>query len=83
MRPPSRQVEAILDLIRAIRNARAEAHVEPAEWLPVDLYVPETLGPALSALEPAIERLARTRSVTRHLTPEALHAATGQWRTRR
>ena len=69
------QVEAILDLIRAIRNARAEAHVEPAEWLPIDVFVPETLGPALAALEPAVERLARTRSVSRHLTREALHAA--------
>ena len=69
------QVEAILELIRAIRNARAEAHVEPAEWLPVDVFVPETLGPALAALEPAVERLARTRSVSRHLTREALHAA--------
>jgi valyl-tRNA synthetase len=68
------QVEAILGLIRAIRNARAEAHVEPAEWLPVDLFVPETFGAALSALEPAVERLARTRSVSRHLTREALHA---------
>ena len=71
------QVEAILDLIRAIRNVRAEAHVEPAEWLPVDLFVPETLVPALTALGPAVERLARTRSVTRHATREALHAATG------
>ncbi len=71
------QVEAILDLIRAIRNARSEAHVEPGEWLPVDLYVPELLGPALTALGPAVERLARTRSVTRHPTREALHAATG------
>jgi valyl-tRNA synthetase len=69
------QVEPILELIRAIRNARAEAHVEPAEWLPVDVFVPEELGPALAALEPAVERLARTRSVARHLTRESLHAA--------
>jgi valyl-tRNA synthetase len=71
------QVEAILELIRAIRNARAEAHVESGAWLPVDLYVPARLGSALTALEPGVERLARTRSVTRHLTREALHAATG------
>ncbi|HEX7473320.1 MAG TPA: valine--tRNA ligase [Candidatus Limnocylindrales bacterium] len=70
------EVEAILDLIRGIRNARAEAHIEPAEWLPVDLVVPETLGPTLIALGPAIERLARARPVRRHLTREALHAAT-------
>ena len=68
------EVQTILDLIRGIRNARAEAHIEPAEWLPVDLVVPEALGPALTALRPAVERLARTRSVTRHLTREALHA---------
>ena len=71
------RVETILELIRAIRNARAEAHVEPGAWLPLDLYVPAPLGPALTALEPGLERLARTRSVTRHLTREALHAATG------
>ena len=68
------EVETILDLIRGIRNARAEAHVDPADWLPVDLVVPEALGPVLTAMRPAVERLARTRAVTRHLTREALHA---------
>ncbi|MDQ6793552.1 MAG: hypothetical protein M3067_01790, partial [Chloroflexota bacterium] len=66
---------AILDLIRAIRNARAEAHVEPGAWLPVAVAVPQPLGETFEALRTAIERLARARPLTRHLTPEALRAA--------
>jgi valyl-tRNA synthetase len=30
----------LLDLVRAIRNARAEARVEPGAWLPVDVAIP-------------------------------------------
>jgi valyl-tRNA synthetase len=71
-------VSAILDLIRAIRNARAEAHVEPGAWLPVGVALPQPLGETFEVLGPAIERLARARPLTRHLTPEALAAATGQ-----
>ena len=41
------EVAALLDLVRAVRNARAEARIEPAAWLPVDVYVPESLGPTL------------------------------------
>ncbi|MFL5679800.1 MAG: valine--tRNA ligase [Chloroflexota bacterium] len=70
-------VSAVLDLVRGIRNARAEAHIEAATWLPVDVAIPQRLGETFAALRPAIERLARARPLTRHLTPEALHAATG------
>ena len=31
-------VEELLDLVRGIRNARAEAGIEPAAWLPVDAF---------------------------------------------
>jgi valyl-tRNA synthetase len=48
-----------------VRNARAEARIEPAAWLPVDVYVPDSLGPTLEALRPAIERLARARPLGR------------------
>ena len=34
------EVGALVDLVRAVRNARAEAHVEAATWLPVRLAVP-------------------------------------------
>ncbi len=72
------EVEALLELVRGIRNARAEARVEPATWLPVDVYVPQSLGSTYSQLEPALERLARARPMRRQLTPEALHAASAE-----
>jgi valyl-tRNA synthetase len=62
-----------VDLVRAVRNARAEARIEPRAWLPVDVYVEPELGPALEALRPALERLARARPLRRQLAPEALH----------
>jgi valyl-tRNA synthetase len=68
-------VEAILELVRSVRNARAEAKVEPAAWLPLDVWIPQRLGTTYESLRPAIARLARARPLTRHLTLEALQAA--------
>jgi valyl-tRNA synthetase len=68
-------VDSLVELIRGIRNARAEARVEPGSWLPVGVALPVVLGPAFEALRPAIERLARARPLERYLTREALHAA--------
>jgi valyl-tRNA synthetase len=65
-------VGALVDLVRAVRNARAEARLEPAAWLPLDVFVEPWLGDTLEALRPALERLARARPVRRHLTREAL-----------
>jgi valyl-tRNA synthetase len=69
-------VDAFIHLVRAIRNARAEAKVEPAAWLPVGIALPPTLGSTFESLRPAVQRLARARPLERHLTAEALHAAT-------
>ena len=66
-----------MELVRAVRNARADAKVEPAAWLPLDVYVEPELGHALEALRPAIERLARARPLRRHLTREDLHGTAG------
>jgi valyl-tRNA synthetase len=55
------EVGALVELVRAVRNARAEARVEPASWLAVRLAVPPSLGVAFDALRPAVERLARAR----------------------
>jgi valyl-tRNA synthetase len=69
------EVDALVELVRGIRNARSEAHVEPASWLPVGVAVPVALGVAFEALRPAIGRLARARPLERYLTREALHGA--------
>ena len=68
-------VDAIVALVRGIRNARAEARIEPATWLPVDVAIPTSLSPAFESLQPAIERLARARPITRHLTVDGLRPA--------
>ncbi len=69
------EVRAVIELVGAIRNARAEARVEPGAWLPVDVVVPVGMGPTFEALRPALARLARARPLERELTREALLAA--------
>jgi len=66
------EISALIDLVRAVRNARAEARVEPGAWLPVDVYVPEWLGPTFDALRPVIERLARARPLRREPDAESI-----------
>jgi valyl-tRNA synthetase len=56
---------ALLDLVGAIRNARSEAKLDPAAWLPVDVALPAGLEPAFDALAPALERLAHARPLAR------------------
>ncbi|HEX4896722.1 MAG TPA: class I tRNA ligase family protein, partial [Candidatus Limnocylindrales bacterium] len=68
-------VDTIVELVRAIRNARAEAGIVAASWLPVGVVVPTALSPAFEALAPAIARLARARPLTTHATHAALEAA--------
>ncbi len=70
------EVGALVELVRAVRNARADARLEPAAWLPVDVFVEPVLVPAMTALRPVIERLARARPMRRHDTRDALQAAT-------
>ena len=67
------EIGALLDLVRALRNARAEARVEPGAWLPVDVAVPAPLRPTFDALRPALERLARARPLARVPDARALH----------
>ncbi len=64
----------LLDLVRAIRNARAEAGVEPGAWLAVDVAVSAAATPAFDALRPALERLARARPLARVADRGVLHA---------
>jgi valyl-tRNA synthetase len=67
-------VDAAIELVRGVRNARAEAGVEAAAWLPVGVLVPTALREAFSALAPAIERLARARPLLQHATRVSLEA---------
>ncbi len=68
-------VESFLELVRAIRNARSEARIDAAEWLPLDVHVPLDRSAIFESLRPAIERLGRVRPLERRLTPEALDPA--------
>ncbi len=67
-------IAPLLDLVRAIRNARSEARLEPTAWLAVDVLVPEALASAFDALRPALERLARARPLGRVPDVAALRA---------
>ena len=58
-RPPRPRSGPSSTSCAAIRNARADAKIEPGAWLPLDVFVEPELGHALEALRPAIERLAR------------------------
>ena len=58
----ARAVGELIELIRAVRNARHDAGIEPGRWLSasVSAPVPDTLA-VVEALRPAVERLARLR----------------------
>ena len=58
------EVQQLIELVRGIRNARSEARIEPAAWLPVELVAEPAAAPMIGALRPAIERLARARPLT-------------------
>ncbi|HZL33476.1 MAG TPA: class I tRNA ligase family protein, partial [Verrucomicrobiae bacterium] len=70
------EVDVVIELVRGIRNARSEARLEPAAWLPVDLVADPVVALALEALRPAVERLARARPLTIHPTRAAFLGAT-------
>ncbi|MBA3875791.1 MAG: valine--tRNA ligase [Anaerolinea sp.] len=67
-------LDAVIGLVGALRNARAEGGIEAAAWLPVHVAVPAGLAPTFDTLAPAIERLARARPLIRHATGDALEA---------
>jgi valyl-tRNA synthetase len=69
------EVGALVELVRAIRNARADAKLEPSAWHPVDVAVEPDIAASLDALGPAVARLARARPLRRHATRDELHAA--------
>jgi valyl-tRNA synthetase len=68
-------VELLIDLVRGVRNARSEARLEPAAWLPLDVLAGGQAGTAIEALRPAVERLARARPLTVHAERSGLEPA--------
>ena len=58
-----RVMESIIEMIHAIRNARAEHGVENSKWVEAQVYAGE-LTPAVAAYSQAIETLARARPVS-------------------
>ncbi len=54
-----REMESIIEIIRSIRNARAQFKVEPARWIEAQIHTPDKL--AVGAHSQAIEVLARVR----------------------
>jgi valyl-tRNA synthetase len=58
-----RVIEAIIEIIHAIRNARAEHKVKSNQWVEAKVYAGE-LAPVISAYSPAIEKLAKARPVS-------------------
>ncbi|HLX35234.1 MAG TPA: valine--tRNA ligase [Candidatus Limnocylindrales bacterium] len=70
-------VGEVLDLVRGIRNARAEANIEPGAWLAATVFAPDDVRSAVSALGSVIERLARVRPLTVAATGVAAAASAG------
>jgi valyl-tRNA synthetase len=70
-------VGQVLELVTSVRNARANAALPAAAWLPVEVSVPPAIGDTFDALAPAIERLARARPLARVGTASKLEDAAG------
>ena len=58
-----KQMAVVIEIVRAIRNTRAEFRVEPARWIEALVAAAET-KPAIETQAQAIETLARVRPLT-------------------
>jgi len=58
-----RVMEAVIEIVRAVRNARAEHKVANNRWVEAKVFAGE-LTPSVAAYAPAIETLARARPVS-------------------
>ncbi|MBM3172546.1 MAG: valine--tRNA ligase [Chloroflexi bacterium] len=55
-----RVMESVVEIIRSIRNARAEHKVAPSRWVEARIYA-DNLSPAIAAQAAAIETLAKAK----------------------
>jgi valyl-tRNA synthetase len=53
------EMKTIIDIVRSIRNARAQSRIEPARWIEAQIYVKDQA--AIESHRRAIETLARVR----------------------
>ncbi len=70
-------VDALIELVHGLRNARAEAGMDPASWLPLGIAGPEPRMSAFEQLRPALERLGRARPLVIHADHASLGASAG------
>jgi valyl-tRNA synthetase len=61
-------MEAVMEVVRTIRNARAEYKVEPGKWVEANIYTGDLLA-GLKGLAPHMETLAKARPL--HILPRA------------
>jgi valyl-tRNA synthetase len=72
-----RSIEAVQEIVRALRNLRAERRMEPSHWLEARLYTGTILA-ELQQMLPVIEVLARTHILALEHRDERVEAAAGQ-----
>ncbi|HET7182694.1 MAG TPA: valine--tRNA ligase, partial [Candidatus Limnocylindrales bacterium] len=76
-------VEAVLDLVRRIRNARTEAGIETSAWIDAEIAAPGASNALVAELRPQLERLTRVKAtilpadVARKDVPGALSVIAG------
>ena len=70
-------MDELIELVVAIRNARAAADLAPAAWLETHLSIPGSAFETFEQLAPAIERLARARPLALHRRREDLPRPVG------
>jgi valyl-tRNA synthetase len=73
--PAVRGAEELFELVRAVRNARAETGIEPGAWLEAHLLLGEAGRDAYDALAEPFARLARLRPVHLHADRRELDSA--------
>jgi len=73
-----KQMAVVIEIVRAIRNARAEFRVAPARWIEAVVAAAET-KPAIETQAQAIETLARVRPLTIIGTEDARPAGGEGW----
>ncbi|MFC1901380.1 valine--tRNA ligase [Chloroflexota bacterium] len=65
-------MEAIIEIIRSIRNVRAEKKVESGRWVEVQIHAGASLRPAIAPYTGAVQSLARAKEIAEILAGEEI-----------